>query len=1195
MPPVGFNVAAAGNPNAIHVPKATQARLKDALARIRAALLGAQSENTSSDALKAANKAIDILLDDANVTPAPSSVLSEDAAWQLSRQIAQKFNAELVDVFLKEVDQGDRTKIAALVGILGRLGDLLGPEAIIMEWWDLVLRPILKDPAVTDKVASSARGLVVSAACAVPASAYKDEPEPESLWPPLDEKQSVRTAGDAPYPKTSTEPITKGQTSDRKPGGRRSLEAAARPTRPTDMHRRFVQRLFDLFVQEASSPLSTDEGDDEKIDALEQIRSSTSNLPADTSEDAAESPTDPSKKAYLWQALQPERLQPMDLAGTAWKGNLEAILITFGQERPKEFFHHLSASFEEPIHRIPILLLLTIFCRLNSIHSFHITSTRLINDIMLCLQLDTSTTLISLCITALIILIPQIPNWVAKGGAGGVPTLLSIFARIVDWRKLGPGWEHRLGDSAEMEAARRQHDEEFAEVERISKRLVIRSDIPWRRLESSVDAALAVPPDALRFFTIVYGLFPCNMIRFLRAPVDYLRRAQCVPLLDTEWEDLVDETSLQSRSEAILRSHILHPSIIEMTAEREITDKQRWLHHDAADTTAECISLSVESWHALSTDFPTAQDALSGSRASLGIRQPTHRSRSVGPSASRPPSPSPLRSELQSSGHGDADDILSSYADLRWGVGLSSGPASISTATSSSLWQRRSLSQRQMHRAATFNNNVGFRSASESPASMGRGLMPDLRLSSPAEAILHHQLDEAVKRTRQSAPTSPTKAEAEGVPRGRQHSTWTWDVSALRPRQHASRSASGASTGGAVMGVTEPSPASGASLEDQQNRAAKLEVYAELKYLQRENLLLRNEINFELYLKDQHLRHIGRLHRDRIKDSRLEAERQNLYQTVKLLRGQLTSISTAQERQRAEAATSKARHTQWENELNAKLKGYREDRKTWTAESRELNAQIESGRATIDAQAKRLQDAHAELFELQTELQRIGPKAAKVVEYEAKNAELVKCLVYWDEDVRKYNEQRREMEVLLSRWREMEMLVKASEEDRWKLSVMAEEQQTEIKKLKRELEAARKISAEPAPPLVDATDDTALPPSASPDGISPSALRKRVEALEAELLAYKCKEEMMLAGPVTREADGAGDSDGQLPQQSLKEIAASSRDDVEKMMGQMALDASAQPPPASGGDPQADAASSAGHDTDLTPEAASSLEHSDKQ
>ncbi|EST08543.1 Guanine nucleotide binding protein (G-protein), alpha subunit [Kalmanozyma brasiliensis GHG001] len=58
----------------------------------------------------------------------------------------------------------------------------------------------------------------------------------------------------------------------------------------------------------------------------------------------------------------------------------------------------------------PMARVLLTFLRLYPIHAYHITSTALPRMLILSLQLDTSTTCVSLGVTALIMLIPHIPN-----------------------------------------------------------------------------------------------------------------------------------------------------------------------------------------------------------------------------------------------------------------------------------------------------------------------------------------------------------------------------------------------------------------------------------------------------------------------------------------------------------------------------------------------------------------------------------------------------------------------------------------------------------------------------------------------------------------------------------------------------------------------------------------------------------------
>lgn len=50
--------------------------------------------------------------------------------------------------------------------------------------------------------------------------------------------------------------------------------------------------------------------------------------------------------------------------------------------------------------------------------------------------------------------------------------------------------------------------------------------------------------------------------------------------------------------------------------------------------------------------------------------------------------------------------------------------------------------------------------------------------------------------------------------------------------------------------------------------------------LQRENVLLRNELNFELWLSRENIKHIGRLYQDRIQAKAAETERQGLVRRV---------------------------------------------------------------------------------------------------------------------------------------------------------------------------------------------------------------------------------------------------------------------------------------------------------------------------
>ena len=110
-------------------------------------------------------------------------------------------------------------------------------------------------------------------------------------------------------------------------------------------------------------------------------------------------------------------------------------------------------------------------------------------------------------------------------------------------------------------------------------------------------------------------------------------------------------------------------------------------------------------------------------------------------------------------------------------------------------------------------------------------------------------------------------------------------------------------------------------------------------------MLLRNELNFELYLKQQHLQHIGRLHHDHVVDASVEAERQNLHRTCKRLKNQIKLTQNALDKQRSEMQSSRKKQVEWESELNTRIKKYREERKEWESKVKIFQNRLNDAKA----------------------------------------------------------------------------------------------------------------------------------------------------------------------------------------------------------------------------------------------------------
>lgn len=116
---------------------------------------------------------------------------------------------------------------------------------------------------------------------------------------------------------------------------------------------------------------------------------------------------------------------------------------------------------------------------------------------------------------------------------------------------------------------------------------------------------------------------------------------------------------------------------------------------------------------------------------------------------------------------------------------------------------------------------------------------------------------------------------------------------------------------------------------------------------EREILLLRSELQHELYLKGQHVQHMGTLHRQKVLDSGYEADRQALMNQVKFYRSQLADRQSLLEKQRTEAATARSAHVKWEGELRAKNRSLKDERRAWRLEGDKFNAKSETMQVSV--------------------------------------------------------------------------------------------------------------------------------------------------------------------------------------------------------------------------------------------------------
>lgn len=263
--------------------------------------------------------------------------------------------------------------------------------------------------------------------------------------------------------------------------------------------------------------------------------------------------------------------------------------------------------------------------------------------------------------------------------------------------------------------------------------------------------------------------------------------------------------------------------------------------------------------------------------------------------------------------------------------------------------------------------------------------------------------------------------------------------------------------------------------------------------------MLRNELRFELYMKEQLLIHIGRLHRDRITDAANEAEQQNLQHTIRALQAQLATLQTRLERQRSEVQATSGRHVQWERELNAKLSTYRDERRQRTVLVQQLTRDLEQSQRTVTQQAERISQMGERLFNLESELQLAAPRLERLQGYDATVRQLGRRLTEWEDGMVMMQAQREEMDKLLMQWEGMQLAVTNSERSARKHSEEAYRLAQDVGRLQSELVTTRALAERLRARLEEAALP-AQPPAPPVDQAEMAALRARNTQLEMEML-----------------------------------------------------------------------------------------------
>ncbi|KAK4049720.1 hypothetical protein OIV83_003995 [Microbotryomycetes sp. JL201] len=705
--------------------------------------------------------------------------------------------------------------------------------------------------------------------------------------------------------------------------------------------------------------------------------------------------------------------------GDEWYGlrNISECVAMWAENCMQAYFERC-APFIDPSNpaRMPFLsLLLNVLAR-HSGKAYHVLQTPLLSNLINFCLTTPSPASIALGIKCLQIFLVALPVIIGDHLFG----IMAVYARAVSWDM--PGVEESIEPTDKI------NDEAF--------------DGP--------------PPNPLDLFTILYGIYPCNFIAFVKDANAYLR--------SKEWKAPAGSSLttgvVRERSNPLIRRHALHPALLVGDVNSELTDTTRWRKLETADVMAECHRNLIQEL-VIDDDDDDFQDL--DDVDPNGLAQEGELFLAAGRSRARQRR-TPFAQDLHDLLRLSTSRKSSAHSRPRDTSARQTEPQIPTARNASIAAASRSRSPTPALPTNThFTNFQAFHSANSPSQSPGRSVSR-LRQSDFDPIAFQGSLASAES----SAPTSRAHSRASSIinspmsPLGT-HSA-TMPSSGAEPtlsRSNSKATQATSATSGAASGTTVSNVAGGpsSSLLLQGLHGSIVGVTAsQIHKLETEIILLQGEVAFQTYLKQLHIAHMGTLHREKVLESGAEAERQVLYRTIRTLRAQLKQTKASLDQIRSETGATKANWTAHIDDLKERLKNLRDTRIKWEQERKELNTLVDEAREREKKACKDLEEQGAAFFDLQNQVQMDKEKLDKIADYEARlvfsciwgcyddrstyeNAgNLVRCILMLcqhlpddgfdalsDEDLVNFAEQRRQMDQLAREWKKSELLRETAE------------------------------------------------------------------------------------------------------------------------------------------------------------------------
>lgn len=212
--------------------------------------------------------------------------------------------------------------------------------------------------------------------------------------------------------------------------------------------------------------------------------------------------------------------------------------------------------FMDPASRLQLLILLTAYTSHLEFpqHASVLASHRLMISLLNSLLLDNSSTVCTIALTLLTKLLPIFAVHACNDLKRLLPHFLAILARVICWRIREPLQLPSVEHDPEANLDLKLDEDVATSINTGMDYLPIHEDLGWTRLEMTFDGTTSAPPSPHQYFTFLYYLFPCNVIRFLRLPVKYLQDSGLDSPYAVSWDVALDEGQIKSKSEVRMTS-----------------------------------------------------------------------------------------------------------------------------------------------------------------------------------------------------------------------------------------------------------------------------------------------------------------------------------------------------------------------------------------------------------------------------------------------------------------------------------------------------------------------------------------------------------------------------------------------------------------------------------------------------------------